>query len=58
MSPGLLNHAADNSLARRLLGWEPKVTFFEGLHRTIDWYFATKDRVQVRARLDRMLTER
>ena len=32
--------------------------FMNGLHRTIDWYFATKDRDQVRAYLDRMLTER
>lgn len=58
MPTGPLNRVADNSLARRLLGWEPKVPFMEGLHRTIDWYFATKDRVQVRATLDRMLTER
>jgi dTDP-glucose 4,6-dehydratase len=28
---------ADNSLARRLLGWEPKVNLEEGLRRTIDW---------------------
>jgi len=58
MPTGPLNRVADNSLARRLLGWEPKVKFIDGLHRTIDWYFATKDRDQVRATLDRMLTER
>jgi nucleoside-diphosphate-sugar epimerase len=58
MPTGLLNRVADNSLARRLLGREPKVEFMDGLHRTIDWYFATKDRDQVRATLDRMLTER
>jgi NAD dependent epimerase/dehydratase len=27
----------ENSLARRLLGWEPKVTLEEGLQRTIEW---------------------
>jgi NAD dependent epimerase/dehydratase len=27
----------DSSLARRLLGWEPKVDLEEGLQRTIDW---------------------
>ena len=58
MPTGPMNRVADNSLARRLLGWEPRVKFVDGLHRTIDWYFATKDRDQVRAALDRMLTER
>jgi nucleoside-diphosphate-sugar epimerase len=29
---------ADATRARTLLGWEPKVTFEEGLLRTIDWY--------------------
>lgn len=42
MPTGALNLVADNSLARRRLGWEPKVTFTEGLHRTIDWYTPTK----------------
>jgi dTDP-glucose 4,6-dehydratase len=28
---------ADNSHARRLLGWEPRVTLEEGLRRTVDW---------------------
>ena len=28
---------ADNSRARSLLGWEPKVGLEEGLQRTIDW---------------------
>jgi len=58
MPTGPLNRVADNSLARELLGWEPQVPFREGLKRTIDWYFATKDREQVRKILRRMLTER
>ena len=58
MPTGPLNRVADNSLAKKLLGWEPQVPFREGLKRTIDWYFATKDREQVRKILDRMLTER
>jgi len=58
MPTGPMNRVADNSLAKRLLAWEPRVKFFDGLHRTIDWYFATKDRHQVRAVLDRLLTER
>ncbi|HVS88358.1 MAG TPA: SDR family NAD(P)-dependent oxidoreductase [Candidatus Acidoferrum sp.] len=30
----------------------------DGLHRTIDWYFATKDRTKVAAVLETLLTER
>lgn len=58
MPTGPLNRVADNSLSKQLLGWEPQVPFREGLKRTFDWYFATKDREQVRKILDRMLTER
>ena len=55
---GPMNRVADNSLSKRLLGWEPQVKFMDGLHRTIDWYFASKDRTKVGARFERMLTER
>ncbi len=48
MPTGPMNRVADNSLARQLLGWEPKVRFMDGLHRTIDWYFANKDPEEVR----------
>ncbi|HZT71952.1 MAG TPA: NAD-dependent epimerase/dehydratase family protein [Gemmataceae bacterium] len=58
MPTGPMNRVADNSLARELLGWEPKVKFMDGLRRTIDWYFSTKDRDHVRAVLDSLLTER
>jgi nucleoside-diphosphate-sugar epimerase len=58
MPTGPLNRVADNSLAKKLLGWEPQVSFREGLKRTIDWYFAAKDREQVKEILDRKLTER
>lgn len=58
MPTGPLNRVADNSLTKRLLGWEPQVKFIDGLHRTIDWYFANKDREQVRRILDHMLTAR
>jgi nucleoside-diphosphate-sugar epimerase/uncharacterized protein involved in exopolysaccharide biosynthesis len=55
---GPLNRAADNALAQKLLNWEPKVGFVQGLHRTIDWYFSTHDRQKVAATLDQLLTER
>lgn len=58
MPTGPLNRVADNSLARRLLGWEPKVRFIDGLHRTIDWYFGAKDRELVSAIVEGRLTER
>lgn len=58
MPTGPLNRVADNSLAKKLLGWEPEVKFIDGLHRTIDWYFSTKDRKRVKVILERMLTER
>jgi nucleoside-diphosphate-sugar epimerase len=55
---GPYNRVADNALARRLLGWEPKVSFSEGLDRTIKWYFETKQAEQIAGSLDRLLTER
>ena len=58
MPTGPYNRVADNSLAKRLLGWEPQVMFMDGLRRTIDWYFSTKDRDEVRATLEHRLTER
>lgn len=58
MPTGPLNRVADNSLAKELLDWEPQVPFLEGLHRTIDWYFATKDKDKVAQDFQRKLTER
>lgn len=58
MPTGPLNRVADNSLARKLLHWEPEVLFRDGVKRTLDWYFATKDRAEVAGDLDRRLTER
>ena len=58
MPTGPMNRVADNSLAKRLLGWEPRVKFMDGLRSTIDWYFSTKDRKKVAAELEVLLTER
>ncbi|HLZ91910.1 MAG TPA: NAD-dependent epimerase/dehydratase family protein [Candidatus Acidoferrum sp.] len=58
MPTGPMNRVADNSLAKRLLDWEPQVRFMDGLRSTIDWYFATKDRAKVAAELESLLTER
>jgi nucleoside-diphosphate-sugar epimerase len=58
MPTGPLNRVADNSLAANLLGWTPQVKFMDGLHQTIDWYFAAKDRTAVADTLAHRLTER
>jgi nucleoside-diphosphate-sugar epimerase len=55
---GPYNRVSDNSLAKKLLGWEPRVNFDEGLDRTIKWYYATHDRQEVAQDFERMLTER
>jgi UDP-glucose 4-epimerase len=58
MPSGPGNRVADNTLAKQLLGWEPRVRFIDGLHQTIDWYFATKKREDVEAKLGYILTGR
>ncbi len=58
MPTGPLNRVADNALAKQLLGWEPKVMFSDGLKRTVEWYYKTKDREYVKATLEHSLTER
>jgi nucleoside-diphosphate-sugar epimerase len=58
MPVGPLNRVADNALAKKLLGWQPKIAFRDGLKRTIDWYYRTKDRKEVQRIFNRMLTER
>ena len=37
-----LRYAIDASKIRNELGWEPSVTFEEGLEKTIDWYLANE----------------
>ncbi len=58
MPTGPMNRVADNSLAKKLLGWEPKVKFMDGLHKTIDWYFSSKSKDEVLKKLNKSLTER
>lgn len=58
MPTGPANRVADNSLAKKLLGWEPKVMFREGLRRTMDWYFADRKPQEAKERLETMLTAR
>ena len=55
---GVFSRAADLSRTRNLLGWEPDTSFVEGLRRTIDWYYATRNRSDVERTLNVLLTER
>jgi UDP-glucose 4-epimerase len=58
MPTGPLNRVADNRLAKKLLEWEPKTPFREGLRKTMDWYFADRKKDDVRGTLESMLTAR
>jgi len=46
------------SLVQEAAWLEPKVLFKDGLKRTIDWYYATKNKEEVKRIFARMLTER
>lgn len=41
-----LRYAIDASKINKELGWEPSVTFEEGLSKTIDWYLSNKEWMQ------------
>lgn len=42
--PGqVFRHTADTGKIQRVLGWQPEVSFREGLRQTIDWYRANED---------------
>lgn len=55
---GVASRAADLSLVRKLLNWEPKVDYDEGFGRTIEWYRDHKDIEQVKTKLEQLLMER
>ena len=55
---GVLSRAADLTKSRKLLGFEPKVTYKEGFARTIRWYESNKDEEDVRRHLSRLPMER
>ncbi len=58
MPTGPVNRAADPSRAEELLGWKRETPFAEGLERTIDWYFATRDRAELDRSFETLLVER
>jgi len=58
MPTGPLNRVADNSLAKRILGWEPKVKFNKGFKLTAEWYFKNKKQAEVEKNLNILLLNR
>jgi nucleoside-diphosphate-sugar epimerase len=58
MPTGPYNRVASNHLAKKLLNWEPRVPFRQGIQHTIDWYVKNRNPDQVRTNLQSMLTER
>jgi nucleoside-diphosphate-sugar epimerase len=55
---GVASRAADITVAKKVLGWAPKVSYREGFQKTIDWYVANRKVDEVRSNLDRLLLER
>lgn len=55
---GIRNRVSDCRKARAELGWNPTVSFEDGLRDTIAWYISTHDEKEVRESLERKLTER
>ncbi len=58
MPTGPYNRVADNSLARKLLDWSPRVGFYDGLIQTMRWYHENHDPSRVSQDLEKRLTER
>ena len=58
MPVGPVNRVADNSLAKELLGWEPKTKFSEGLITTIDWYIKNHEITKTKDKLHTLLVNR
>jgi len=55
---GVASRAADLTKAKRILEWEPQVSYKEGFKKTIEWYFAKKNREEVKFNLKKLLMER
>jgi UDP-glucose 4-epimerase len=55
---GVASRAADLTNARKILDWEPKVSYKEGFSNTIEWYFANKKREEIKRDIKKLLMER
>lgn len=55
---GVASRAADLTRARKILVWEPKVSYIEGFKKTIEWYYANKNIEEIKNSLNELLIER
>jgi UDP-glucose 4-epimerase len=55
---GVASRAADLTRAKKVLSWEPRISYEEGFRRTIEWYREHKDLEAVRRDLSKLLMER
>ncbi len=55
---GVASRAADNTLIRSVLGWEPSVSLREGLARTVTWYRSWPGRITSAEDLESRLMSR
>jgi UDP-glucose 4-epimerase len=55
---GVFSRAADLTRTRRVLGWEPGISFAEGLARTVRWYYEARDAAEIASQMDVLLSER
>lgn len=55
---GVASRASDNTLIRRLVGWEPLISLEEGLEKTLSWYLGRHDRPADAEKLETLLVAR
>lgn len=58
MPTGPYNRVASNHLAKKLLNWEPRVLFRDGIKSTIEWYVQNHNPTELRNKLNDLLTSR
>ncbi|MEA1925207.1 MAG: NAD-dependent epimerase/dehydratase family protein [Candidatus Altiarchaeota archaeon] len=55
---GVASRAADLTKTKRILGWEPKLSYKEGFEKTVEWYFMNNDIEKLKTNLETLLIER
>lgn len=55
---GIVSRVSDSTKAKTLLGWKSTVSFRDGVEKIVDWYISTHKIDDVKASLERSLTER